>query len=106
MNNSNVRKTRYKESITKYGIYPLLSLLKEYEDYQEFEECKIIQDALKEYIQAIKDKNKKIAEQLSIPTHLNQIDNKMYIKMNLDKSDKVRNVKLYINQIKKLVNEL
>lgn len=41
-----IKENRYVQAIFAYGVVPVLLLLEEYEDNQNFEECQIILDAI------------------------------------------------------------
>lgn len=105
-NNLNVVKERYKMFIKSYGIYPILFLLKEYEDKQDFRECTVIYESITGFISEIKSKNKKISKDLNIPTHLNQITEELFHKLELHKSDKFLNTHKYTKEIKKTIEKI
>jgi len=104
--NWNVVKNKYKEFITLYGIYPILHLLKEYEETQKFDECAIIFESMTEFIDEVKRKNKKVAKDLHIPTHLDQITPELFDKLRLDESDKYKNAKTYTKKIKQSIEHI
>lgn len=99
-------KESYKESIESYGIYPLLYLLKEYEDKQDFNRCAIIFESITEFIENVKGKNKNIAQDLKIPTHIDQVTTKLINQLELYKSDKFVNATKYTKEIKKTIEKV
>jgi transcription elongation factor GreA-like protein len=50
-----MKKTRYHEALYKYGILTLCYLIREYEETQNFEECAVILEAIREHNEVMKD---------------------------------------------------
>lgn len=86
-----------------YGVLPTLMLLEEYETKEMYEECELIQKAIRERIDRVNKLHKHIPD-FDLPTHITQIDSFDDDYSFQDDEEFKRNVKNYIQAIKNLVN--
>lgn len=105
MNNSNAnKKERYRKAFSKYGIIPLLTLLKEYEDSGEYEECVLIRDAIQEHLDRINSVNSSL-DDFDVPRHISEVDPSQEGFEFANEENYKNNVKHYVRFIKDMVEK-
>lgn len=96
-----LERSRYVECIYKYSLPPVLFLLKEYEDEEQYEKCMVIKEAIEEY------RSYKENEGLNIPTHIDQYSNDKWDELFSQIGDAAEDIKenndYYIKEIKNKV---
>tara|TARA_R100001039_G_scaffold10623_1_gene5572 strand:- start:123452 stop:123754 length:303 start_codon:yes stop_codon:yes gene_type:complete len=99
--NRELKILKYTKGLNNYGLYPTLSLLKEYEEKELYEECAVILAAVE---QKFKDSN--LFPNNKFPTKIEQFSEEQYKKMfdsfGLEGDVALKNNSYYIAEIKKL----
>lgn len=89
------RKEIYRKALFRYGIIPITLILQEYEEKEDFEECKMILDVINE-------------TNLGLPTKYNEETlmevKKEFQKFGLKGDIFIHNVPFYVQEIKKMTN--
>lgn len=91
------RKQRYGKALYMYGIIPLLMLLEEYEQKEDYRECMLISEAIQDRVDYVNNMTH-IGDDFDLPRHISQVNV-------MEKEENYRkNLNNYIESIKILVN--
>ena len=69
-----IKRQRYQGAIFSYGIVTLLYLLREYEEEENYEECQIVLDSIRDF-----NRYRQMVFEFDLPTNIKDIDAKQYI---------------------------
>lgn len=99
-----IKENRYVQALFAYGIIPLTLLLEEYEQQENYDECKIIKRAIEFVNKYIEDEDKE-----DLPTRYSPEIEKI-VKNNFNKYGfkgdiALSNTPYYIGEIKRMVND-
>lgn len=102
MKNNAQRKARYIKGLSTYGIYPLLLILKEQEDVENYEECSLILEAIEDRVHSFNMANRSL-DDFNLPRHLRELPDFHDEFAFTEEEQYKKNVQHYVKELKNLV---